>query len=257
MDRHQQPAEALAPGRSDREGAGLQRDICHLNVFSGAWQALHNCSMLPYKQLSPALINPCEWGQLAFLRTCKHVPYRIPQTSVAGKVLLDTCHIFEPTTGMVGPRQQMVFQCLHLFPKSRPTSGADRLQIEGCQIYGQQGRQRQRARALCNKGKNRYTPSALSSSGGQSLACPPAVEPDILLQGKICFAPDPIATPSIDKFIACRTRASLFVRVRHTLLLTARIRPLRCSRTCCARSWFAACPSWQRIRRLQSVGEHL
>jgi len=203
-----------------------------LSFFYGAAQALYEVSLaIPEKSVT-AFIGPSGCGKSTFLRCLNRMNDIIPDTRVAGEVLLDSRDIYGSGTDVVDLRRHvgMVFQKSNPFPKSIFENVAYGLKINGMCRRSELPERVERAlrgSALWDEVKDRLHTSALGLSGGQQqrlcIARALAVEPEVVLMDEPASALDPIATQKIEELIYDLKRDYTIAIVTHNMQQAARV----------------------------------
>ena len=179
-----------------------------------------------------ALIGPSGCGKSTFIRTLNRMHEFIPDTSMAGQVLLDGKDIYEPGIDVTKIRLQigMVFQKPNPFPSmtigENVLSGLRLAQIkvdnkddlmEECLVRA----------GLWNEVKDRLDTHGGSLSGGQQqrlcIARALAVRPQVLLMDEPCSALDPGSTLRIEDTIRELSDSMTIVIVTHNMQQAARV----------------------------------
>lgn len=203
-----------------------------LNFFYGGFQALHeiNLNFRPHQVM--ALIGPSGCGKSTFLRCLNRMNDLIPNTRVAGELLLDGRDIYSPGIDVVSLRSRigMVFQKPNPFPKSIFENVAYGLRVKGIKnkaYITERVEKTLKQGALWEEVKDRLHDSALGLSGGQQqrlcIARALAVEPEVLLMDEPCSALDPIATQKIEDLIHELKEKYTIIMVTHNMQQAARV----------------------------------
>jgi phosphate transport system ATP-binding protein len=222
--RRDRPAEANRPIKIQAE---------HLDFYYGDTRALHDISLGVQANLVTAFIGPSGCGKSTFLRTLNRMNDIIPGTRVAGRVLIDGAHIYDPGVDVAALRRRvgMVFQKSNPFPKSVFDNIAYGLRINGLAAtkadVAVRVEESLRQAALWDEVKDRLHDSALAMSGGQQqrlcIARALAVRPDILLMDEPASALDPIATQRIEELVYELKKSYTIVIVTHNMQQAARV----------------------------------
>jgi phosphate transport system ATP-binding protein len=204
-----------------------------LNLFYGQKQALLDVSMDIAANEVTALIGPSGCGKSTFLRTLNRMNDLIPQTRIAGSVLLEGEDIYASGIDVVSLRRRvgMVFQRSNPFPKSIFDNVAYGIRLNGLATsrgdLNRRVEQSLRHAALWDEVRDRLRESALALSGGQQqrlcIARALAVEPEVLLMDEPASALDPIATQRIEELIYELKREYTIVIVTHNMQQAARV----------------------------------
>ena len=203
-----------------------------LSFFYGPNQALHDISVQVPEKAVTAFIGPSGCGKSTFLRCLNRMNDIIPETRVAGDVLLDGKDIYGPGVDVVDLRRRvgMVFQKSNPFPKSIFDNVAYGLRINGLCPRAEMPERVEKAlrdAALWDEVKDRLGTSALGLSGGQQqrlcIARALAVEPEVVLMDEPASALDPIATQKIEELIYELKRDYTIAIVTHNMQQAARV----------------------------------
>ncbi len=213
-------------------GARPRMETRGLDFFYGPKQALYGISLkIPEKSVT-AFIGPSGCGKSTYLRCLNRMNDIIPETRVAGEVLLDGEDIYGSGQDVVHLRRRvgMVFQKSNPFPKSIFDNVSYGLRINGIGKSSEMPERVERAlrgSALWDEVKDRLHTSALGLSGGQQqrlcIARALAVEPEVLLMDEPASALDPIATQKIEELIYELKRDYTIVIVTHNMQQAARV----------------------------------
>ncbi len=204
-----------------------------MDFYYGKAQALYGISLeIPPNEVI-AFIGPSGCGKSTFLRTLNRMNDTIPNTRVAGEVLIDGKDINEPGTDVVALRRKvgMVFQKSNPFPKSIFDNVAYGVVING--IHSSKADLNERVEkaltdsALWNEVKDRLNTSAFGLSGGQQqrlcIARALAVQPEVILMDEPASALDPMATQKIEELVVELKRQYTIVIVTHNMQQAARV----------------------------------
>jgi phosphate transport system ATP-binding protein len=205
-----------------------------LNAWFGAKQALHEIALdIPDKHTT-AIIGPSGCGKSTFVRCLNRMHETLPDTRVAGKVMIGDLDIYGKGVSPVTVRRRvgMVFQKPNPFPTmSIYDNVAAGLKLNGFssrrELDGVVERSLRQA-ALWDEVKDEMKKkSGASLSGGQQqrlcIARALAVEPDVLLMDEPASALDPISTAKIEDLIFELKQQYTVVIVTHNMQQAARV----------------------------------
>ena len=204
--------------------------IRNLDVYFGAFQALHNINVDFYHKGIFALIGPSGCGKSTLLRSINRMNDLIPHCRVEGDVLYNGQSIYRQTIDPVYIRRKigMVFQKPNPFPKSVYNNV-----VWGAKIHGlthdpdQLVEKCLRRCALWDEVKDKLHENALRLSGGQQqrlcIARAIAVNPDIILMDEPASALDPISTARIEELITELKQRYTIIIVTHNMQQAGRI----------------------------------
>jgi len=217
-------------GGSAPLGTGLEARGVH--AWFNKHHALSDVSLDFSAGTVTALIGPSGCGKSTFIRTLNRMHEFIPNTSMAGQVLLDGKDIYEPGIDVTKIRLQigMVFQKPNPFPSmtigENVLSGLKLAQLksenkddllEECLVKA----------GLWNEVKDRLNAHGGSLSGGQQqrlcIARSLAVRPQVLLMDEPCSALDPGSTLRIEETIEELSSTMTIVIVTHNMQQAARV----------------------------------
>jgi phosphate transport system ATP-binding protein len=228
---------AVSSARADKKvagtsplGTGLEARGVH--AWFSKHHALSDVSLDFSAGTVTALIGPSGCGKSTFIRTLNRMHEFIPDTSMAGQVLLDGKDIYEPGIDVTKIRLQigMVFQKPNPFPSMTigenvlsglklaqiKTSNPDELMEECLTRAG-----------LWAEVKDRLDAHAGGLSGGQQqrlcIARALAVKPKVLLMDEPCSALDPGSTLRIEETISELSKSMTVVIVTHNMQQAARV----------------------------------
>ncbi len=207
-------------------------DLHKLEVFYGAFRAVHDVSMQIRKNQITAFIGPSGCGKTTVLRTFNRMNDVIPGARVGGKLLYHGVDLYGPKVSATEVRRRigMVFQKPNPFPKSIYDNVAYGPRINGLRDKAKLDEiveKSLRAAALWDEVKDRLRHSALGMSGGQQqrlcIARTIAVEPEVVLMDEPCSALDPIATARIEDLMRELKSRFTIVIVTHNMQQAARV----------------------------------
>lgn len=211
-------------------GRGLETRGVH--AWFGDHHALADVSLKFPAQTVTGLIGPSGCGKSTYIRLLNRMHEHIPNTAMAGQVLLDGQDIYSPEVdpAEVRLRVGMVFQKPNPFPsmtiRENVLSGIklahlrrdnhDEI-VESCLVRA----------GLWNEVKDRLGASGGSLSGGQQqrlcIARSLAVEPEVLLMDEPCSALDPASTLKIEETIRELAKKITVVIVTHNMQQASRV----------------------------------
>ncbi len=204
----------------------------NLNVFYGAFQALHNVNMEVEQNRVTALIGPSGCGKSTFLRSLNRLNELIEGARIEGQVYMDGISIYDRDVDVVSLRKQMgmVFQKPSVFPMSIYDNVAYGPRIHGIKKKTELDEiveKSLRSANLWEEVKNRlYTPAARMSGGQQQrlvIARVLAVDPQVILMDEPASALDPISTAKLEELIGELKANYTIVIVTHNMQQAARV----------------------------------
>jgi phosphate transport system ATP-binding protein len=211
-------------------GTGLEARGVH--AWFSKHHALSDVSLDFSAGTVTALIGPSGCGKSTFIRTLNRMHEFIPNTSMAGQVLLDGKDIYEPGIDVTKIRLQigMVFQKPNPFPSmtigENVLSGLKLAQIKTANPDELMEECLTRA-GLWTEVKDRLGAHAGGLSGGQQqrlcIARALAVKPKVLLMDEPCSALDPGSTLRIEETISELSKSMTVVIVTHNMQQAARV----------------------------------
>lgn len=206
--------------------------VDELNLYYGAFQALHGISIsIPAREVT-AFIGPSGCGKSTFLRTMNRMNDLIDGVRVEGRILLDGEDLYGKQVDLISLRKKvgMVFQKSNPFPKSIFENVAYGPKIHGLRdraMLDEIVRQSLIRADLWKEVKDRLHTSALDLSGGQQqrlcIARALAVDPEVLLMDEPASALDPRSTSKIEDLIAELRADYTIVIVTHNMQQAARV----------------------------------
>jgi phosphate transport system ATP-binding protein len=228
---------AVSSARADKKvagtsplGTGLEARGVH--AWFSKHHALSDVSLDFSAGTVTALIGPSGCGKSTFIRTLNRMHEFIPDTSMAGQVLLDGKDIYEPGIDVTKIRLQigMVFQKPNPFPSmtigENVLSGLKLAQIKSANPDELMEECLTRA-GLWAEVKDRLGAHAGGLSGGQQqrlcIARALAVKPKVLLMDEPCSALDPGSTLRIEETISELSKSMTVVIVTHNMQQAARV----------------------------------
>jgi phosphate transport system ATP-binding protein len=202
-----------------------------LDFFYGSFQALKKVNLEIKERQITALIGPSGCGKSTFLRTLNRMNDLIPQTRLAGSILLDGEDIYAPGVNPVNLRHRvgMVFQRPNPFPKSIFENVAFGPRVLGCHHQSQLCEiveKSLKGAALWEEVSEHLQDSATELSLGQQqrlcIARVLAIQPEVILMDEPCSALDPLATLRIEELMQELKRDYTIVVVTHNMQQAAR-----------------------------------
>jgi phosphate transport system ATP-binding protein len=206
-------------------------DVQDVEVFYGAFRAVHDVTMKIHKNQITAFIGPSGCGKTTMLRAFNRMHDVIPGARVAGKLSYHGVDLYGPDVSATEVRRRigMVFQKPNPFPKSIYDNIAFGPRVNGVTKKADLDaivEKSLRSAALWDEVKDRLRNSALGMSGGQQqrlcIARTIAVEPEVVLMDEPCSALDPIATLKIEDLMQELKQKYTIVIVTHNMQQAAR-----------------------------------
>ena len=223
-------AERKVAGGTVPMGTGLEARGVH--AWFDKHHALEDVSLDFSAGTVTALIGPSGCGKSTFIRTLNRMHEFIPNTSMAGQVLLDGKDIYEAGIDVTKIRLQigMVFQKPNPFPSmtigENVLSGLKLAQLKVSNHEELLEECLTRA-GLWTEVKDRLGAHAGGLSGGQQqrlcIARALAVKPKVLLMDEPCSALDPGSTLRIEETISQLSKSMTIVIVTHNMQQAARV----------------------------------
>ncbi|MEY4669182.1 MAG: hypothetical protein RL518_1881 [Pseudomonadota bacterium] len=206
--------------------------ISNVELFYGAYKALHGISLtIPAREVT-AFIGPSGCGKSTLLRSINRMNDLIDGVTLTGSIYIDNEDIYAPHIDLIELRKKvgMVFQKSNPFPKSIFDNVAYGPRIHGLRDkdYIDETVRKSLMRAdLWREVKDRLHTSALDLSGGQQqrlcIARALAVNPDVLLMDEPASALDPRSTSKIEDLIGELRNDYTIVIVTHNMQQAARV----------------------------------
>ncbi|MFO0415684.1 MAG: phosphate ABC transporter ATP-binding protein PstB [Pseudomonadota bacterium] len=225
-------SEIISEQRSDQPANPTKVSVDNVELFYGAYKALHGITMsIPAREVT-AFIGPSGCGKSTLLRTFNRMNDLIDGVSMTGSIKIDGQDINDPRVDLIELRKKvgMVFQKSNPFPKSIFDNVA-----YGPRVHGVKDRekldeivQKSLVRAdLWREVRDRLYTSALDLSGGQQqrlcIARALAVDPEVLLMDEPASALDPRSTAKIEDLIGELRNQYTIVIVTHNMQQAARV----------------------------------
>ena len=203
-----------------------------LEVFYGAFRAVHGVTMDIRKNQITAFIGPSGCGKTTVLRCLNRMNDLVPGARVGGKATYHGADLYGPGVSATEVRRRigMVFQKPNPFPKSIYDNIAYGPRLNGVRERAKLDEiveKSLRGAALWDEVKDRLRNSALGMSGGQQqrlcIARTIAVEPEVVLMDEPCSALDPIATARVEQLMRELKKDFTIVIVTHNMQQAARV----------------------------------
>jgi phosphate transport system ATP-binding protein len=213
--------------------SGKSVSVSNLNLFYGAFHAVHDVNVTIEPNKVTALIGSSGCGKSTFLRSLNRMHELIEGARVEGQVLLQDRDIYGPGSDPVHVRRQvgMVFQA----PNPFPTMSIYDNVAAGLKLSSQKVKKADmddiverslRGANLWNEVKDRLDKPGMGLSGGQQqrlcIARATAVQPDVLLMDEPASALDPISTLAIEELITELKQEYTIVIVTHNMQQASR-----------------------------------
>lgn len=206
--------------------------VNNLELFYGAFKALHGVSIsIPAKQVT-AFIGPSGCGKSTLLRSINRMNDLILGVKITGSITIDNQDIYASGVDLIELRKRvgMVFQKSNPFPKSIFDNVAYGPRIHGISDRNELAAivEKSLVRAdLWREVKDRLHTSALDLSGGQQqrlcIARALAVNPEVLLMDEPASALDPRSTSKIEDLVGELRNDYTIVIVTHNMQQAARV----------------------------------
>ncbi len=207
-------------------------ETLQLDFYYGRNQALKKVNFVIREHQITAIIGPSGCGKSTLLRTLNRMNDTLPNTRIAGEVLLDGQRIYQSGVDVVALRKRvgMVFQQPNPFPKSvfdNVAFGPRMLGMDHHISLNEVVEQSLRRAALWDEVKDNLGKSGMALSGGQQqrlcIARVLAVEPEVILMDEPCSALDPLSTLRIEELMESLKKDYTIVIVTHNMQQAARV----------------------------------
>ncbi|HPN33703.1 MAG TPA: phosphate ABC transporter ATP-binding protein PstB [bacterium] len=207
-------------------------EIQRLNLYYGAFHALHDISMDILDRHITALIGPSGCGKSTLVRSLNRMNDLISGSRVTGSVRVDGEDIYAAKADVEKVRKKvgMVFQRPNPFPLSIFDNVAYGLRVAGVKnksMLQDKVEQSLRAAWLWDSLKDQLHLSALTLPLDQQqrlcIARLLIIEPEVILMDEPCSALDPIATAKIEELILELKKNYCIVIVTHNMQQAARV----------------------------------
>ena len=205
--------------------------IKDLNLYYGAFHALHGINLDIERGKITAFIGPSGCGKSTLLKTLNRMNDLIPDCRVEGSITLDGENIYgSMDVNLLRKRVGMVFQKPNPFPMSIYDNVAYGPRTHGIHNKAQLDEiveRSLRGAAIWDEVKDRLKKSALGLSGGQQqrlcIARALAVKPEVLLMDEPTSALDPGSTMKVEELMSELKKNYTVVIVTHNMQQAARI----------------------------------
>ena len=202
-----------------------------LNVFYGAFHAVHDVNLSFGRHEITALIGPSGCGKSTVLRCLNRMNDLVPSARVEGDVTYHGQNIYAKGVDPIAVRTHigMVFQKPNPFPKSIYDNIAYGPRVTGMKVDNMDNLVEGALRdaALWDEVKDKLKQSAYGLSGGQQqrlcIARTIATKPDLILMDEPCSALDPIATARIEDLMVELRQDFTIIIVTHNMQQAARV----------------------------------
>ena len=212
--------------------ADVKIAIKDLNLYYGAFHALHGINLDIERGKITAFIGPSGCGKSTFLKSLNRMNDLVEGCHISGDILLDGVDIYKDKmdVNVLRKRVGMVFQKPNPFPMSIYDNIAYGPRTHGVRSKAQLDEiveKSLRGAAIWDEVKDRLNKSALGMSGGQQqrlcIARALAVEPEVLLMDEPTSALDPISTSKVEELALELKDRYTIVIVTHNMQQAARI----------------------------------
>ncbi|MCI5605165.1 MAG: phosphate ABC transporter ATP-binding protein PstB [Clostridia bacterium] len=205
--------------------------ISDMNLYYGAFQALHDINIDIDEKKITAFIGPSGCGKSTLLKSLNRMNDLVEGCKITGSILLDGEDIYgDIDTNLLRKRVGMVFQKPNPFPMSIYDNIAYGPRTHGIHSKSQLDEiveKSLRNAAIWDEVKDRLKKSALGMSGGQQqrlcIARALAVEPEVLLMDEPTSALDPISTSKIEDLVLELKEKYTIVMVTHNMQQATRV----------------------------------
>ena len=202
-----------------------------VDIYYGAFRAVHDVSMVYGRNEITALIGPSGCGKSTVLRALNRMNDLIVGARVEGRISYHGHDMYGSDVDPIEVRRRigMVFQKPNPFPKSIYDNVAYGPRVTGAKVKNLDDvvEQALRGAALWDEVKGKLKQSAYSLSGGQQqrlcIARTIAVKPEVILMDEPCSALDPIATARIEDLMHDLRKEYTIIIVTHNMQQAARV----------------------------------
>jgi phosphate transport system ATP-binding protein len=233
-------ATSPAPPHVEVQGAALRElppspvpviECENVDIYYGAFRAVHDVSMVfGYNEIT-ALIGPSGCGKSTVLRCLNRMNDLIPGARVTGRISYHNEDMYADGVDPIEVRRRigMVFQKPNPFPKSIYDNVAYGPRVTGMKVDSMDDlvEEALRGAALWDEVKDKLKQSAYGLSGGQQqrlcIARTIAVRPEVILMDEPCSALDPIATARIEDLMTDLRKDYTIIIVTHNMQQAARV----------------------------------
>lgn len=211
--------------------ADVKIAIKDLNLYYGAFHALHGINLDIERGKITAFIGPSGCGKSTLLKTLNRMNDLVEGCKITGTVKLDDQDIYgKIDVNLLRKRVGMVFQKPNPFPMSIYDNIAYGPRTHGIHSKAKLNEiveKSLRDVAIWDEVKDRLNKSALGMSGGQQqrlcIARALAVEPEVILMDEPTSALDPISTSKIEELAMDLKDRYTIIIVTHNMQQAARI----------------------------------
>ena len=215
----------------DDTPADVKIAIKDLNLYYGAFHALHGINLDIERGKITAFIGPSGCGKSTLLKTLNRMNDLIPDCRVEGSITLDGEDIYgSMDVNLLRKRVGMVFQKPNPFPMSIYDNIAYGPRVHGIKSKAKLDRIVEESligAAVFDEVKDRLHKSALSLSGGQQqricIARAIAVQPEVILMDEPTSALDPVSTLKIEELMNTLKEKYTVAIVTHNMQQATRI----------------------------------
>lgn len=215
----------------DDTPADVKIAIKDLNLYYGAFHALHGINLDIERGKITAFIGPSGCGKSTLLKTLNRMNDLIPDCRVEGSITLDGEDIYgSMDVNLLRKRVGMVFQKPNPFPMSIYDNVAYGPRTHGIRNHSELDgivEKSLRDAAIWDEVKDRLKKSALGLSGGQQqrlcIARALANEPEVLLMDESTSALDPISTAKIEDLAVELKEKYTVIMVTHNMQQAVRV----------------------------------
>ena len=211
--------------------ADVKIAIKDLNLYYGAFHALHGINLDIERGKITAFIGPSGCGKSTLLKTLNRMNDLIPECRVEGSITLDGEDIYgSMDVNLLRKRVGMVFQKPNPFPMSIYDNIAYGPRTHGIHSKAKLDEiveKSLRDAAIWDEVKDRLKKSALGMSGGQQqrlcIARALAVDPEVILMDEPTSALDPISTSKIEDLAVELKKKYTIIMVTHNMQQAVRV----------------------------------
>jgi phosphate transport system ATP-binding protein len=203
----------------------------NVDIYYGAFRAVHDVSLGFGKKEITALIGPSGCGKSTVLRSLNRMNDLVVGARVEGRITYHGYDIYGSDVDPIEVRRRigMVFQKPNPFPKSIYDNVAYGPRVTGMKVDSMDDlvEEALHSAALWDEVKGKLKQSAYSLSGGQQqrlcIARTIAVRPEVILMDEPCSALDPIATARIEDLMQQLREDFTIIIVTHNMQQAARV----------------------------------
>ena len=211
----------------------LKMQSINLNAWFGQKQVLKDINLSIKDNAVTAIIGPSGCGKSTFIRCLNRMHELVPNSKMAGQVLLDRENIYNKDVDPVQIRRRvgMVFQKPNPFPTmSIYDNVAAGLRLTGAKKgknLDEIVKHSLEQATLWDEVKADLKKPGTSISGGQQqrlcIARAIALQPEVILMDEPCSALDPIATAKIERLVVELKRDYTVAIVTHNMQQASRV----------------------------------